>query len=224
MSISSLSIRRPVLATVMTIVIVLFGAIGLTFLGVREFPNIDRPIVTVRTTYTGANADVIETQITEPLEQAINGIAGIRSISSSSRDGSSRITVEFDLNIDLETAANDVRDKVSVARRRLPSDSEPPIVIKADADSEPIIFLNIQSNSRSLIELSDIAENVFKERLQTIPGVSSIAVWGSKRPAMRLWMDPAKLAAYEITPLDIRNALDRENIELPSGRIEGNTT
>jgi multidrug efflux pump len=224
MSISSLSIRRPVLATVMTIVIVLFGAIGMTFLGVREFPNIDRPIVTVNTTYIGANADVIETQITEPLEQAINGIAGIRSISSISRDGSSRITVEFDLNIDLETAANDVRDKVSAARRQLPSDSEPPIVIKADADSDPIIFLNIQSNSRSLIELSDIAENVFKERLQTIPGVSSIAIWGSKRPAMRLWMDPGKLAAYEITPLDIRNALDRENIELPSGRIEGNAT
>lgn len=224
MSISSLSIRRPVLATVMTIVIVLFGVIGMSFLGVREFPNIDRPVVTVNTVYTGANADVIETQITEPLEQAINGIAGIRSISSISRDGSSRITVEFDLNIDLETAANDVRDKVSAARRQLPSDSEPPIVIKADADSDPIIFLNIQSNSRSLIELSDIAENVFKERLQTIPGVSSIAVWGSKRPAMRLWMDPARLAAHEITPVDIRNALDRENIELPSGRIEGNTT
>ncbi len=224
MSISSLSIRRPVLATVMTIVIVLFGAIGLTFLGVREFPNIDRPIVTVRTTYTGANADVIETQITEPLEQAINGIAGIRSLSSTSRDGSSRITVEFNLNIDLETAANDVRDKVSAARRQLPSDCEPPIIIKADADAEPIILLNIQSNNRSMIELSDFAENVFKERLQTIPGVSSIAVWGSKRPSMRLWMDPARLAAYEITPLDILNALNRENIELPSGRIEGYAT
>ena len=143
MSISSLSIRRPVLATVMTIVIVLFGIIGMSFLGVREFPNIDRPVVTVNTSYTGANADVIETQITEPLEQAINGIAGIRSISSISRNGSSRITVEFDLNINLETAANDVRDKVSAARRQLPSDSEPPIVIKADADSDPIIFLNI---------------------------------------------------------------------------------
>ena len=224
MSISSLSIRRPVLATVMTIVIVLFGAIGMTFLGVREFPNIDRPVVSVSTTYIGANADVIETQITEPLEQAINGIAGIRSISSVSRDGSSRITVEFDLNIDLETAANDVRDKVSAARQQLPSDSEAPVVVKADADAEPIILLNIQSNNRSLIELSDFAENVFKERLQTIPGVSSVVVWGSKRPAMRLWMDPAKLAAYEITPLDILNALNRENIELPSGRIEGNTT
>lgn len=224
MNISSLSIRRPVLASVMTIVIVLFGAIGITFLGIREFPNIDRPIVSVSTTYVGANADVIETQITEPLEQAINGIAGIESITSSSRDGSSRITVEFDLNIDLETAANDVRDKVSAARRLLPIDAEPPVVVKADADADPIIFLNIQSNQRSLIELTEIAENTFMERLQTIPGVSSIAIWGSKRPAMRLWMDPAKLAAYELTPIDIRNALVRENIELPSGRIEGNST
>ncbi|OFX89146.1 MAG: acriflavin resistance protein [Bacteroidetes bacterium GWF2_33_16] len=224
MNISSLSIRRPVLAMVMTIIIVLFGIIGMSYLGVREFPNIDRPIVSVSTSYVGANADVIETQITEPLEQAINGIPGINTLSSSSRDGSSRITVEFDLNVDLETAANDVRDKVAAARRQLPSDAEPPVVTKADADSEPIIFLNITSDKRTLIDLSDIAENVFKERLQTIPGVSSVVVWGSKRPAMRLWMDPSKLAAYEITPLDVRNALNRENIELPSGRIEGNMT
>ena len=224
MNISSLSIRRPVLATVMTIIIVLFGVIGMAFLGVREFPNIDRPIVTVSTTYVGASADVIETQITEPLEQAVNGIAGINNISSISRDGSSRITVEFDLKVDLETAANDVRDKVASARRQLPSDAEPPIVVKADADASPIIFLNILSKRRSLMELSDIAENVFKEQLQTIPGVSSIAVWGSKRPSMRLWMDPAKLTAYELTPLDVQNALTRENIELPSGKIEGNQT
>lgn len=221
MSLSSLSIRRPVLSMVMTIIILLFGFIGMSYLGVREFPNIDRPIVSVSTSYVGANADVIETQITEPLEQAINGIPGINTLSSSSRDGSSRITVEFDLNIDLETAANDVRDKVSAARRQLPSDAEPPIVAKADADAEPILFLNIMSDKRTMIDLSDIAENVFKERLQTVPGVSSVAVWGSKRPAMRLWMDPAKLAAYELTPVDVRNALTRENIELPSGRIEG---
>jgi multidrug efflux pump len=221
MSLSSLSIRRPVLSMVMTIIILLFGFIGMNYLGVREFPNIDRPIVSVSTSYVGANADVIETQITEPLEQAINGIPGINTLSSSSRDGSSRITVEFDLNVDLETAANDVRDKVAAARRQLPSDAEPPVVTKADADSEPILFINIMSDKRSLIDLSDIAENVFKERIQTVPGVSSVAVWGSKRPAMRLWMDPAKLAAYELTPIDVRNALNRENIELPSGRIEG---
>lgn len=224
MNISSLSIRRPVLATVLTIIIVLFGAIGISYLGIREFPNIDRPIVSVSTSYVGANADVIESQITEPLEMAINGIAGIESISSTSRDGSSRITVEFDLAIDLETAANDVRDKVSAARRLLPADADPPIVEKADADAEPIVNFNVQSNQRSLIELTELAENVFRERLQTIPGVSSVGIWGSKRPSMRLWMNPAKLAAYEVTPVDIRNALNRENIELPSGRIEGNKT
>jgi len=224
MNISSLSIRRPVLSLVMTIIILLFGAIGMSYLGVREFPNVDRPIVSVSTTYVGANSDVIDTQITEPLEQAINGIPGINSMSSSSRDGSSRITIEFDLNVDLETAANDVRDKVAAARRLLPSDAEPPVVVKADADSDPIIFLNITSDKRSLIDLSDIAENIFKEKLQTIPGVSSVAVWGSKRPAMRLWMNPSKLAAYQLTPVDVRNALTRENIELPSGRIEGNMT
>lgn len=224
MNISSLSIRRPVLSFVMTIIIVLFGAIGMMRLGIREFPSVDRPIITVNTSYTGANADVIETQITEPLEQSINGIAGIRSITSTSRDGQSRITVEFELEINLETAANDVRDKVSGAMFLLPADADPPVVQKADADSDPIIFLNLSSPKRSVMELSDIAENVFKERLQTIPGVSSVGVWGSKRPAMRLWMDPAKLAAYQISPLEIRNALNRENIELPSGRIEGNST
>ena len=224
MSLSSLSIRRPVLATVMTLIILIFGAIGLTFLGVREFPNVDRPIVTVSTSYVGANADVIETQITEPLEQAINGIPGIRSMMSSSRDGSSRITIEFDLNIDLETAANDVRDKVAGTRGQLPGDAEPPIIQKADADAEPIINILIQSSKRSIMETSDIAENVFKERLQTIKGVSGVFVWGSKRPAMRLWMDPAQLSAYNLTPIDVRDALTRENVELPSGLIEGNLT
>lgn len=224
MNISSLSIRRPVLSLVMTIIIVLFGAIGLSRLGIREFPSVDRPIITVSTSYPGANADVIETQITEPLEQAINGIAGISSMTSTSRDGQSRITVEFGLEIDLEAAANDVRDKVSGAQFMLPGDADPPVVQKADADSDPIIFINLKSEKRSIMDLSDIAENVFKERLQTIPGVSSVSVWGSKRPAMRLWMDPTKLAAYQISPLDIRSALNRENVELPSGRIEGNNT
>jgi multidrug efflux pump len=208
----------------MAVIILIFGAIGLTFLGVREFPNVDRPIVTVSTTYVGANADVIETQITEPLEQAINGIPGIRSMMSSSRDGSSRITIEFDLNIDLETAANDVRDKVAGARGQLPNDAEPPIIQKADADAEPIINILIQSNKRTIMDVSDIAENVFKERLQTVEGVSGVFVWGSKRPAMRLWMDPVRLSANNLTPIDVMDALARENVELPSGLIEGNLT
>lgn len=224
MSLSSLSIKRPVLATVMSIVIVLFGIIGMNYLGVREYPSVDPPIISVSTSYVGANADIIESQITEPIEEAVNGIAGIRSITSSSQEGRSNITVEFNLTVDLEAAANDVRDKVSRAVRNLPPDAEPPVVSKADADSSPIMFINIQSTNRSLLELSAIAENVFKERFQTIDGVSSVMVWGEKRYSMRLWIDPDRLAAYQLTPLDIRDALQRENIELPSGTVEGNMT
>lgn len=221
MSLSSISIRRPVLATVFSLVILLFGIIGWNFLGVREYPSVDPPKVTVSTTYTGANADVIETQITEPLEESINGIEGIKTLTSVSRDGRSTITVEFDLNADLDNAANDVRDKVSQAIRDLPEDADPPVVSKADADSRPIIFLNIKSDERSLLELTEIAERDFKERLQTIPGVSEIRIWGEKKYSMRLWLDPTKMAAYQITPMDVRNALLEQNIELPTGRIEG---
>ncbi|MBK7105759.1 MAG: efflux RND transporter permease subunit [Ignavibacteriae bacterium] len=224
MSLSSISIRRPVLAIVMSIVVVLFGMIGYTYLGIREYPSVDPPIISVGVSYIGANADVVESQITEPLEEQINGIAGIRSLTSVSRDGRSDITVEFDVNVDLETAANDVRDRVSRAQRNLPADVDPPIVSKADADAVPIVFLNVKSDKRTLLELSDIALNTFKERLQTISGVSQVMIWGEKRYSMRLWMDPTKLAAYNITPLDIRNALNRENIELPSGSIEGKNT
>lgn len=224
MSLSSVSIQRPVLSMVMSITIVLFGFIGLTYLGIREYPSVDPPIITVSTNYVGANADIIESQITEPLEEAVNGIAGIRSITSVSNDGRSTLTVEFNLEVDLETAANDVRDKVSRTIGQLPPEADPPIVSKADANSDPIIFLNIQSDKRSLLELTSIAENVFKERLQTINGVSEIRIWGSKRYAMRLWINPDKLAAYNLTPLDVQNALRRENIELPSGRVEGSAT
>ncbi len=224
MSLSSLSIRRPVLTIVMSIAIVVLGIIGYTYLGVREYPAVDPPIITVSTNYTGANADVIETQITEPLEESINGIAGIRSLTSVSRDGRSTITVEFNLDVDLETAANDVRDKVSRALYSLPPDIENPVVSKADADASPIVFLNIQSDTRNLLELSQVADNIFKERFQTIPGVSSVSIWGEKKYAMRLLLNPAKLAAYQLTPLDVKNALNRENVELPSGTIEGNNT
>lgn len=224
MSLSSISIQRPVLATVLSITIVLFGIIGYSYLGIREYPNVESPIVTVSTNYTGANADIVESQLTEPIEQAVNGIAGIRSISSVSRDGRSTITVEFNLNVDLETAANDVRDKVSQVVRTLPQDADPPVVAKSDANAQPIIFLNIQSDKRSLLELTDVAENIFKERLQTIEGVSEIRVWGAKTYAMRLWLDPNRLSAYQLTALDVRNALLRENIELPSGSVEGAST
>lgn len=225
MNISELSLRRPVLAIVMNIIIVVFGVIGFKFLGIRDYPAIDPPNVNVQTSYAGANADIIETQITEPLEKSINGIAGIRNITSSSSNGTSRINVEFDLNIDLEAAANDVRDKVSQAQRSLPPDLEaPPVVSKADASSDAILSMTVQSNTRNQLQITEYANNVLVERLQTIPGVSGVQIWGEKRYAMRVWIDPAKLSAYSLTPGDVQAALMRENVELPSGKIAGNAT
>jgi HAE1 family hydrophobic/amphiphilic exporter-1/multidrug efflux pump len=209
----------------MNVAIILFGFIGYTFLGVREFPSIDPAQISVRTSYAGANADIIESQITEPLEKAINSIDGIRNISSSSNQGSSNITIEFELEKNLEEAANDVRDKVSQAVRSLPQDIDaPPVVSKADADSEPIITMTVQSATRNPLELSDYAENVIAERLQTIPGVSSVQIWGQKKYAMRLWVDPVKLASYGVTVSDVRNALDQQNVELPTGKLTGDNT
>ncbi len=225
MSLSTTSIRRPVLTIVLNLLIILFGFIGYTFLGVREFPSIDPAQVSIRTNYTGANSDIIESQITEPLEKAVNAIDGIRNITSSSNQGSSNITIEFNLDKDLEEAANDVRDKVSQAIRSLPQDIDaPPVVSKADADSEAIISMTVQSDTRSSLELSDYAENVISQRLETIPGVSAVQIWGQKRYAMRLWIDPAKLSAYGCTVADVRTALNAQNVELPSGKLTGNNT
>ena len=225
MNISELSLKRPILATVMNILIVLFGVVGYTFLSVREYPAIDPPIVNVRTAYAGANSDIVESQITEPLEKSINGIPGIRTITSSSSNGSSNITVEFNITEDLEAAANDVRDKVSQAARNLPQDIDaPPVVSKADANSDFIVLMAVQSRTKGLLELSDYAENVLVERLQTIPEVSAVNIFGQKRPAMRIWIDPDKLNAYNISFADIRNALNRENVEIPSGKIYGENT
>jgi hydrophobe/amphiphile efflux-1 (HAE1) family protein len=225
MNISELSLRRPILATVMNILVILFGVVGFGFLAVREYPAIDPPIVNVRTSYAGANSDIIESQITEPLEKSINGIPGIRSISSSSSNGSSNITIEFNIKEDLETAANDVRDKVSQAVRLLPQDVDaPPVVSKADANSDFIILLAVQSRSKGLMELSDYAENILQERFQTIPEVSSVGIFGQKRPSMRLWISPDKLSAFNISFADIRTALNRENVEIPSGKIYGGNT
>ena len=225
MSLSTLSIKRPVFTIVVNLTIVLFGLIGYSFLGVREFPSIDPAQVSIRTNYTGANSDIIESQITEPLEKAINSIDGIRNVTSSSIQGSSNITVEFNLDKDLEEAANDVRDKVSQAIRNLPQDIDaPPVVSKADANSDAIISMTVQSDSRNALELSDFAENVIGQRLETIPGVSGIQIWGQKRYAMRLWIDPVKLASYGCTVSEVRNALVKQNVELPSGKITGSNT
>lgn len=225
MNISELALKRPVLATVMNLLIILFGVVGYNFLALRDYPAIDPPIVNVRTSYVGANADITESQITEPLEKEINGIPGIRSISSTSQIGSSNITVEFNLDVDLETAASDVRDKVGQAVRNLPQDIDaPPVVSKADANSDFILLLAIQSPSKSLLELSDYAENVLQQRLQTINGVSAINVFGQKRYAMRIWLQPDKMSAHNVSFSDINDALNKENVELPAGKIYGNNT
>ncbi|MEL7059150.1 MAG: efflux RND transporter permease subunit [Acidobacteriota bacterium] len=220
-SLSSLSIRRPVLAIVMSLGIILFGWIGFRELGVREYPSVDPAVISVSTSYVGANAEVIESQVTQPLEEEINSVPGLRTLTSTSREGRSTIQAEFELGVDLETAANDVRDKVSRAIGELPPEADPPSVSKADADRQPIVFLNVKGERRSLLELSDFAEKSLKARLQTIPGVAEVDIWGEKKWSMRLWLDPARLAAYGLTPVDVRDALGRENVELPSGRIEG---
>lgn len=224
MSLSEISIRRPVLSIVMSLIIVLFGITGFYFLGVREYPAVDPPIVTVQTTYPGANPEVVASQITEPLEQVINGIAGIRTLSSESREERSTITVEFTLDSDINSAANDVRDRVARAAKTLPVDANPPVVEKADADSFPILFLSLQSEKRGILEVSDFADRVVRERMETIPGVSTVRIFGEKRYAMRLWMDPIKLAVHGITADDVQKALDEQNIDLPSGRLEGSNT
>jgi multidrug efflux pump subunit AcrB len=225
MAISDFAIKRPVASIVMSLVIILFGVVGYTSLGVRLYPAIDPPVINVSTNYTGASAEVIESQITEPLEKVINGIEGIKSISSSSSTGSSNLTVEFNVGADLEKAANDVRDKTSQAARNLPQDIDaPPVVTKSDANSDPIITVSIQSTTMNAMELSDYAENVLQEKLQTIPGVSSVGLYGQKRPAMRLWLNPDKMAAYSITAEDVNTALDKENVELPGGKVRGNNT
>jgi len=225
MTVSDFALKRPVASIVMSLVILLFGVVGYNFLGVRLFPAIDPPIINVQTTYTGANSDIIESQITEPLEKAINGIEGVKSLTSSSSTSSSNITVEFNLDADLEKAANDVRDKVSQAARNLPQDLDsPPVVSKADANSDPVMTLVVQSTKMNALELSDYAENVLQEKFQTIPGVSSVGIYGQQRPAMRLWLDPAKLTAYNLTAQDVSNVLSRENVELPGGKLVGNAT
>ncbi|MEO8177318.1 MAG: efflux RND transporter permease subunit [Deltaproteobacteria bacterium] len=224
MSLAEVSIRRPVLALVLSIAIVVFGLVGFRFLGVREYPAVDPPVVTVTTNYGGASPEVVAAQITEPLEQSISGVAGIRVMSSTSRDGQSQIRVEFDLSVPMEAAANDVRDKVSVARQQLPADADPPTVEKADADSTPIVFLTLRSETKSINEVAYVADTIVKERVQTIPGVASVRIFGDKRYAMRLLLDADRMAAERVTAGDIQAALQRENVDLPAGRLEGGDT
>ncbi len=225
MTLSDIALKRPIGAVVLSLLVILFGVVGYTFLGIREYPAIDPPTIAVRTTYGGANAEIVESQITEPLEKSINGVEGIKSISSSSTLGLSNITVEFEVGAELEKAANDVRDKVSQAIKNLPQDIDaPPTVTKSDANSDPIIFMPVQSTKMNDLELSVYVENVLLEKLQSIPGVSQVTIFGQHRPAMRLWIDPAKLSSRNLTPQDVYNALQRENVELPAGKITGEKT
>ena len=225
MTISDIALKRPVGSIVLSLLIILLGVVGYNFLAVRLYPAIDPPVITVQTSYTGANAEVVESQITEPLETTINGIEGVKSITSQSALGISSITVEFELGSDLEKAANDVRDKASQATRSLPQDLDaPPTVTKADANSDPMIMVAVQSNTMNPLEMSDYAENVLQEKLQTIPGISSIMIFGQQKPAMRLWLNPAKMVAYNLTASDIDAALSKENVEMPGGKIRGNYT
>lgn len=221
MKLSETSIRRPVLATVMNLVILLVGLISYERLAVRLIPNVDVPIVTVATRYPGANAQVIESQITKPVEDALSGIEGVDYISSVSRAESSQVSVRFLLDRDADAAASDVRDRVAQARGQLPDEADDPIVQKQEADAQPIIYLAFSSDRHTSVEIADIANRLVKDRVQTIPGVAQANVFGN-RFAMRIWLNPDRLAGYELTAQDVEVALRRQNIEVPAGRVEGN--
>ncbi|MFO7982677.1 MAG: efflux RND transporter permease subunit [Desulfuromonadales bacterium] len=220
MVLSDLSIKRPVLATVMSLVIVLVGLISYQRLSVREYPNIDEPVVNVETRYPGATAEIIESQITQPLEESLAGIDGVDLLTSISRSESSQITIEFRLSRDADEAANDVRDRVSRVRDMLPDEISEPVISKVEADAQPTIYLAFSSSNHTPLEITDYADRFVKDRLQNINGVANVQILGERRYAMRLWLDPARLAAYDMTPQDVEGALRRQNVEIPSGRIE----
>lgn len=220
MKLSQVSIERPVLASMLNLVLVLFGIVGVFGLPVRELPDIDAPIVTVTTVFPGASAEVVETEITERVEGAVSGVEGIRRLTSQSREQLSQVTVEFDLNRDIDLAAQDVRDRVGRIRQQLPEDIDDPVVAKEEADARPILWVALFSESVDPVDLTELAENTLKERLQTVPGVSTIFIGGAKRFAIRLRLDPDRMAALGVTVLDVERALAQQNVELPSGRIE----
>src|SRR5512134_1052188 len=220
MQLPEICIRRPVFATVMSLMIVLVGAISFTRLTVREYPKIDTPVVSVRTVYKGASPQVIESQVTVPIEDSISGIEGVRAVKSVSREEVSQITVEFVPERDVDSAANDVRDRVARVRALLPEASDESVVSKIEADAQAIIWMGLSSDKHSSLELSDYADRYIADRLKTLPGVASVTIGGGRRYAMRLWLDRERLAAYSLTPQDIENALKRQNVEIPAGRIE----
>ncbi|MGH8177326.1 MAG: efflux RND transporter permease subunit, partial [Steroidobacter sp.] len=223
MRISEISVRRPVFATVISLLLVIFGLVSLDRLAIREYPDIDRPVVSVTTTYNGASAPVIETKITQVIEDSIAGIEGILKIESESQDERSQVRIEFDVSREIDGAANDVRDRVSRVMGDLPDEADPPEVIKADASAEPVMFISFSSASMSLLEITDYAERNLIDRLSTVPGVARASIGGARRYAMRIWIDRQALAARQLTVTDIEDALRRENVELPAGRLESRT-
>src|SRR5690606_34302966 len=220
MRLSDVCIRRPVFATVLSLVILLVGLVSYDRLQVREYPKIDEPTVTVSTTYPGASAEIIESQVTKPLEDSIAGIEGVDVLTSISRPEQSQITVRFRLERDPDGAAADVRDRVARVRARLPDTVDEPVIAKVEADASPIIWMAFTSDSVSPLEVSDIANRFVKPRLQTLPGAADVRIYGDRRFAMRIWIDPDRLAGFNLTPGDVEDALRRQNVELPSGRIE----
>ncbi|MBI1938678.1 MAG: efflux RND transporter permease subunit [Ignavibacteriales bacterium] len=221
MKLSHISIQRPVLAIVMSLAIVLFGVISFTQLPVREYPDIDPPIISVVTLYRGASSSVVETEITDQLEEQFATLEGVKTITSSSREGGSVITIEFELNVEVNEAANDVRDRVSRIRGILPQEIEDPIISKVDANAQAIVWLALSSTDHSTLELSDFSDRVLKEKIQRLPGVGSVIIGGERRYAMRVWLDPLRMAAHRLTTYDIESALRNENAEIPGGRVEG---
>lgn len=221
MFISEISIKRPVLATVMSLTLVLFGVVSFFRLPVREAPDIDAPIVSITTIYPGANARVVEVKVTQVLEDELNGIEGIKSIVSTSREQVSTVTVEFELERSIDGAAQDVRDRVLRVRNRLPDDIDEPVIAKQDADANPFLWIALYGAGTSMLELSDIAERQFKERLQNISGVGGVIIGGEKRKSIRIWLDTQKLAAYGLTIRDIEEAVSEKSVSIPSGRVEG---
>ncbi len=220
MMLSDLSVRRPVFAAVGAIVLCVIGLAAFFFLPVRELPDVDPPVVSVNTSYAGASAEVIESRITEPIEQQIAGIQGVERINSTSRDGRSNINIEFSLDRDIDDAANDVRDRVSRVQGRLPDQADPPTVAKADSDSQPIMIMFLRSTTMSRLELTDYADRYLVDRFATVPGVAQVNIFGEQRYAMRIWLDPAAMAARGLTVTDVESSLTSQNVELPAGSLE----
>lgn len=220
MKLSDVSIRRPVFATVMSLLLIVLGIMAFSRLTLRELPAIDPPIVSVDVSYPGASAAVVETRITQVLEDALAGIEGIETIESRSVNGRASVSIEFTLQRDIEAAANDVRDAVSRVMDRMPDEADPPEVEKVESDSDPVLWLNMSSKKMDTLQLSDYADRYVVDRLSSVDGVAQVRIGGQQRYAMRIWLNQDALAARDITVNEVENALRAENVELPAGRIE----